>query len=138
MSSMMIARRIKDTVEYTHQSSKAVPVTGEITLTGDAAANAPGAYVVIAAALTAKTKIESICIYGLSAADRYTVDFATGAAGAEVVISSISVGGAIAASATLPVSIPVIASGARLTARVASVTGGGDTCKIAINYIEVV
>jgi len=138
MSSMMIARRIKDTVEYTHQSSKAVPVTGEITLTAGAGAEAFGAYAVLAATLTAKTKIESICVYALSAADKYVIEFATGAAAAEVVISTIAIGGIIGSAVTLPVTIPVIASGTRLTARVTVPTALALTCKIAINYIEVV
>jgi hypothetical protein len=136
--SMMIARRIKDTVEYTHAASKVAPVTGELTLTGGAGANAAGSYTEVAASLSSKVKIESICIYGLSAADRYTVDIAIGAAASETVLSSVSVGGAVAASFVVPINIPTIESGSRLAARVASVSGGGDTCKIAINYIEVV
>lgn len=136
--STMILRRIKDTVEYTHLSSKSAPTTGELTLTGAAGANTQGAYTEVAASVAANTKIESICIYGLSAADRYTVNVATGAAAAEVVVATISIGGAIAATSTVPINIPTIASGTRLACSVASVSGGGDTCKIAINYIEVV
>ena len=135
--SMMIQRRIKDTVEYTHQSSKVFPAAGEVTLTGAAGVNVQGAAVVISAALAANTKIESICIYGLSAADRYTVNISTGA-GAGTVVATVSIGGAIAATGTVPVNIPSIALGTRLVCSVASVSGGGDTCKIAINYIEVV
>lgn len=135
---MMLARRIKDVVENQQRQSKVFPTTGETTLTGGAGANAAGSYVEISASLGSLTKVESICIYDLSAADRYTVDIATGAVGAEAVVSSISVGGAIAASNTVPVNIDTIASGTRLACRVASVSGGSDTCKIAINYVEVV
>ena len=115
---MMLARRIKDAVERSIQASKCYPATGEITLTGSGTANTQGAMVQMIASTTTRVKIESIAIYGLSAADRFTVQIATGAAGSEAVISTVSVGGASAASFVVPVSCPEIAASTRVSCSV--------------------
>ena len=132
---MMLARRIKDAVERSIQTSKSYPATGEITLTGAAGANDQGSMVEMIASTTTRVKIESIAIYALSAADRYTVQIATGAA--DTVISTVSVGGASAASFVVPVTCPEIATSTKISCSVASVSGSGDTCKVVLNYVEI-
>jgi len=135
--SMIIARRIKDAVERSIQSSKCYPATGEVTLTGASGANTQGDFAEMVSSTSTKVKIESVAVYALSAADRYTVQIATGAAASESVVSTFSVGGASAASFVVPVSCPEIAASTRIACSVASVSGGSDTCKVVINYVEI-
>jgi len=134
---MMLARRIKDAVERSIQTSKCYPATGEATLTGASGANTQGNYTEMVSSTSTKVKIESVAIYALSAADRYTVQISTGAAASESVISTVSVGGASAASFVVPVTCPEVAKSTRIACSVASVGGGSDTCKVVLNYVEI-
>ena len=106
-------------------------------MTGAGGANTQGSFVEMVASTATKVKVESIAIYALSAADRYTVQIAVGAAASEVVVSTVSAGGASAASFVIPVSCPEIAASSRIACSVASVSGGGDTCKVVLNYVEI-
>ena len=134
---MMLARRIKDAVERSIQTSKCYPATGEKTLTGASGADTQGSYTELVASTSTKVKIESVAVYALSAADRYTIQISTGAAAAESVISTFSVGGGAAASFVVPVTCPEIDSSTRIACSVACVSGGSDTCKVVLNYVEI-
>lgn len=129
----IIALRIKDAVERSIQTSKCYPVIGEISLT-TGSANVQGSMVEMIASTATRVKIESIAIYALSAADRFTVQIATGAA--DTVISTVSVGGASGASFVVPVTCPEITILTKISCSAASVSGS-DTCKVVINYVEI-
>jgi hypothetical protein len=117
---------------------KYVQLSGNTTVTADAAANTKGSWAPLIASTTANASLLHLVVTGVNTSSTDTatlLDIGTGAAGAETVAASeIAVGGANNLYIVIPLKI---ASGTRLSARIQSVVTGGKTANITTNLLDV-
>jgi hypothetical protein len=109
-----------------------------IVITGGADAWALGnfAEVIPAGAITSEYDIHYVVFEGASATDIYELVLYQGALGAESEIGRIRVDRESAQSgvSNAPIQIPALAANTRISAKVASKSGGNDTVTISVYY----
>ena len=144
---MMLARRIKDAVVPATTGTMAVLPTGAtngIQLTSDTSTagslTGDAAYVEVVAAnaITSDFRITSIGVDSFSAATRFHIVIATGAASSETVVGTVLVMcGATADAPTIPVTMPNIPANTRVSMKCAVQCGTSRTCRVNMNYVTV-
>ena len=102
------------------------------TLTGGAGAWAAGTYATILAASTAtnRFKVNYVIVESMSVTEPMQIDIATGGAGSEVIVTSLKV----AAAGRYPVNVIDLDKTTRISARLASKSGGADTAVVSVEY----
>lgn len=105
-----------------------------VTVTGHATAWTKGSYSTIMAKAsspqTGKWTVDVVQVEALSVSDNYEIDLAYGDAGSEVVFASFRT----KTQGYHQIPSFIFDSAARISARIASKSGGGDTADISIGY----
>lgn len=125
--------------EHIHSAQKVYPTLANgITLTGHNTAWTLGnkTEIIPVNTITSMFDLHWVNIGEASVTDTYEIVFYKGLAGAEIEIGRCRVVRAAAQSGTAPVSLmtPLIPANTRISAALASASGGGDTLELALFY----
>lgn len=125
--------------EHIHSVQRVYPsLANAIQLVGGSTAWALGAFVQVvpANAITDAFDVHYINTSNASAADNYQIELYAGSSGAEVLIAQTRIVRPLGVTQSIPMPIvtPVQLPNARISARLASASGGGDTLDISIFY----
>lgn len=133
--------KVKTLLEHVHEHGKCYPnLSDAITITGGVAGWALGSFVEIVPSDTITSPFDIHWIYTSSGSvsDEYQVNLYEGTLGNEVLICEVPVSRDAAQSGTITARVMTLiqAANTRISAKMASKSGGSDTIKIKILYHE--